>query len=62
MVGDRGYCNARGAAHVVDAGAEVLVRFNRTAMPLQTQLCPTRATRASQVVSQDLERTSGLWR
>jgi hypothetical protein len=36
VVGDRGYCNARGVAHVVDAGADVLVRFNRTAMPLLT--------------------------
>jgi hypothetical protein len=36
VVGDRGYCNARGVAHVVDAGADVLVRFNRTSMPLVT--------------------------
>jgi hypothetical protein len=34
VVGDRGYCNARGVAHVIDAGADVLVRFNRTSMPL----------------------------
>jgi hypothetical protein len=34
VMGDRGYCNARGVAHVVDAGADVLVRFNRTSMPL----------------------------
>jgi hypothetical protein len=34
VVGDRGYCNARGVAHVVDAGADVLVRFNRTSMPV----------------------------
>lgn len=34
VVGDRGYCNARGIAHVVDAGADALVRLNRTAMPL----------------------------
>jgi len=34
VVGDRGYCQARGVAHIVDAGADVLVRFNRTSMPL----------------------------
>lgn len=34
VVGDRGYCNARGVAHVVDAEADLLVRFNRTSMPL----------------------------
>jgi len=34
IVADRGYCNARGVAHVVDAGADVLVRFNRTSMPV----------------------------
>jgi len=34
VVGDRGYCNARGVAHVLDAGADVLVRLNRTSMPL----------------------------
>jgi len=34
VVGDRGYCNARGVAHIVDCGADVLVRFNRTSMPL----------------------------
>ena len=34
IIGDRGYCQARGVAHVVDAGAAVLVRFNRTSMPL----------------------------
>lgn len=34
IVGDRGYCNARGVAHIVDRGADVLVRFNRTSMPL----------------------------
>ena len=34
VVGDRGYCNARGVAHIVDRGADVLVRFNRTSMPL----------------------------
>lgn len=34
VVGDRGYCNARGVASVVDQGADVLVRLNRTSMPL----------------------------
>lgn len=34
IIGDRGYCQARGIAYVVDAGADVLVRFNRTSMPL----------------------------
>ena len=34
VVADRGYCNARGIAHVVDAGADVLVRLNRTSLPL----------------------------
>jgi len=34
IIGDRGYCQARGVAHVVDSGADVLVRFNRTSMPL----------------------------
>jgi len=34
VVGDRGYCNAPGVAHVVDAGADVLIRFNRSSMPL----------------------------
>lgn len=34
VVGDRGYCNARGVAHVLDSGADVLVRLNRTSMPV----------------------------
>lgn len=34
VVADRGYCNARGVAHVLDAGADVLVRLNRSSMPL----------------------------
>ena len=34
VVGDRGYCHARGIAHVVDGGADVLVRLTRTALPL----------------------------
>lgn len=34
IIGDRGYCQARGVAHIVDSGADLLVRFNRTSMPL----------------------------
>jgi hypothetical protein len=34
VVADRGYCHARGVAHVLDAGADVLVRLNRTSMPM----------------------------
>jgi hypothetical protein len=34
VVADRGYCHARGVAHVLDAGADVLVRFNRSSMPV----------------------------
>ena len=34
VVADRGYSHARGVAHVLDAGAEVLVRLNRSAMPV----------------------------
>ena len=34
MLGDRGYANANGVAHVVDSGGEVVVRLNRKAMPL----------------------------
>jgi Transposase DDE domain len=34
VIVDRGYSNARGVAHVVDDGAEVLVRLNRGALPL----------------------------
>jgi len=34
IIGDRGYCQARGVAYVLDAGADVLVRLNRTAMPM----------------------------
>lgn len=33
-VGDRGYCNAPGIAWVVDQGADVLVRVNRSALPM----------------------------
>ncbi len=32
IVADRLYCNPRGVAHVVDAGADVLVRFNRKSL------------------------------
>jgi Transposase DDE domain len=35
-VGDRGYCNPPGIAHVVDQGADVLVRVNRGTLPLAT--------------------------
>ena len=34
MLGDRGYANPNGVAHVVEAGGEVVVRLNRKAMPL----------------------------
>lgn len=34
VVADRGYSHARGVAHVLDAGADVLVRLNRSAMPV----------------------------
>lgn len=34
VVADRGYSNARGVAHVLEAGADVLVRLNRGAMPV----------------------------
>ena len=34
MLGDRGYANPNGVAHVVKAGGEVVVRLNRKAMPL----------------------------
>ena len=33
-VADRGYCNPPGIAHVVDQGADVLVRVNRSSLPL----------------------------
>lgn len=33
-VGDRGYCSARGVEHVVNAGADVLVRYRLGAMQL----------------------------
>jgi hypothetical protein len=32
-IGDRGYCNAPGVAHVLDCGAQVLVRYNLRSMP-----------------------------
>jgi hypothetical protein len=34
VVADRGYCHARGISHVLDAAADVLVRVNRSSMPL----------------------------
>jgi hypothetical protein len=34
MLGDRGYANPNGVTHVVEAGGEVVVRLNRTALPL----------------------------
>jgi hypothetical protein len=33
VIGDRGYCNAPGVAHVLDCGAQVLVRYNLRSMP-----------------------------
>jgi hypothetical protein len=33
-VGDRGYCNPPGVAHVVSQGGDVLVRANRTSLPV----------------------------
>jgi len=36
-VGDRGYGNAPGIAHVVSEGADVLVRINRSSLPMRTQ-------------------------
>lgn len=35
-LGDRGYGNAPGIAHVVLQGADVLVRINRTSLPMRT--------------------------
>jgi hypothetical protein len=34
VIGDRGYSNPPGVAHVVDQGADLLVRVNRGALPL----------------------------
>ena len=34
MLGDRGYANPNGLAHVVGAGGEVVVRLNQKALPL----------------------------
>ena len=34
MLGDRGYANPNGVAHVVEAGGEVVVRLNRKSLPL----------------------------
>jgi len=36
-IGDRGYGNAPGIAHVVSEGADVLVRVNRSSLPMDTQ-------------------------
>ena len=36
-IGDRGYGNAPGIAHVIAEGAEVLVRVNRSSLPMRTQ-------------------------
>lgn len=36
VIVDRGYSNARGIAHIVNDGADVLVRLNRGALPLLT--------------------------
>lgn len=36
-LGDRGYGNAPGIAHVVSEGADVLVRVNRSSLPMHTQ-------------------------
>jgi hypothetical protein len=62
VVADRGYSNARGVAHVLDAGADVLVRLNRTAMPLLWAATETpfdimsalRALPACAVIEQDV--------
>lgn len=37
VIADRGYSQARGITHVLDCGADVLVRLNRSSMPI---LCP----------------------
>ena len=34
MLGDRGYANPKGVAHVVEADGEVIVRLNRKSLPL----------------------------
>jgi hypothetical protein len=36
-VADRGYCNPPGVGHVVAQGGDVLVRVNRTALPMRTK-------------------------
>jgi hypothetical protein len=36
-VADRGYCNAPGIGHVIQDGADVLVRVNRGSLPLHDQ-------------------------
>lgn len=37
VIGDRGYCTAQGVEHVVDQGADVLVRVNRGALRLYSR-------------------------
>jgi hypothetical protein len=37
VIGDRGYCNAPGVAHVLDCRAQVLVRYNLRSMPAYDQ-------------------------
>lgn len=37
VIGDRGYCNAPGVAHVLDCGAQVLVGYNLRSMPAYDQ-------------------------
>ncbi len=39
MLGDRGYANPNGVAHVVTAGGEVVVRQNRKSLPLSDKKC-----------------------
>lgn len=36
-VGDRGYCNPPGIAHVLEQGADVLVRVNQASLPMTTR-------------------------
>jgi hypothetical protein len=35
ILGDRGYCHRRGVAHVLDGGADVVVRLNSSSFPLR---------------------------
>ncbi|MFI5307041.1 MAG: IS4 family transposase [Polyangiales bacterium] len=36
VIGDRGYCHARGMAYAKQCGADVLIRFNHGALPVTT--------------------------